>query len=221
MALVIDGANNTISASPAANVVFQSNVVFSNTAVFSANVTFSSPSVVIASPTIISPSISNATFTSVGGSLITQGTANSAASTTILTTYSNIPSWVKRVTVNVYGVTLSSSTYARIQLGTSGGLVTSGYNGYVNLTGTNNIYSHFANGFLFFSGNNYGQYIFTQVDPTNHTWVGTGMFGYPVQDNVATAAGGVILSNQLTQLQINVMNGTDTFTGGKFNILYE
>ena len=39
--------------------------------------------------------------------------------------------------------------------------------------------------------------------------------------NNTTSAGGVILSNQLTQLQINSMNGTDTFTGGKFNILYE
>ena len=220
MALVIDGANNTISASPAANVVFQSNVVFSNTAVFSANVIFSSPSVVIASPTIISPTISNANISTMNSSIITAQTAVAFNSSAILTTY-NVPTWAKRITLGVYSASLSGSAYIRVQFGTSGGLVTSGYTGYVGLVGTTNVYNNFTNGFIFHQGAISGLYTWMLVDPSNNTWTGQGVFGYNAASNDSTSAGGVILTNPLTQIQINSSNGTDTFTAGKFNIIYD
>lgn len=226
MALVIDGANNTISASPQANVVFQSNVVFSNTTTFSSNVNFSGSSVILASPTIstptiTSPIISSANLTSMNSSVTTAGGAVSFNSAAILTTYSGIPSWAKRITLVVYSASLSGSAYIRVQFGTSGGLVTSGYTGYVGLVGTTNVYANFSNGFIFHQGAISGMYQWMLVDPSNNTWSGHGNFGYNASTNDSTSAGGVILTNPLTQIQINSSNGTDTFTAGKFNLYYD
>ena len=55
-------------------------------------------------------------------------TVNTTSGTAAL--YSSIPSWVKKITIGLSSVTYASTSLLNLQLGTSGGLTTSGYTGY-------------------------------------------------------------------------------------------
>jgi len=50
--------------------------------------------------------------------------------------FTNIPSWVKRITVMFNGVSLSGSSNILIQLGTSSGFTSTGYNNYAMAFGS-------------------------------------------------------------------------------------
>ena len=151
---------------------------------------------------------------------ITLGTAVSPSGVTSVL-YNTIPSGVKRIIVSTYGLTTSGSAYIQVQMGPSGGLTTSGYIGYVGLVGTSNVYSHFSSAFLINPGASSGMMILTLLDSATNTWSALGNFGFTSSNNVITSSGAVPLSGSLTQLSINTANGTDTFTAGKVNIMYE
>jgi len=156
-------------------------------------------------------------------SLVTSGTAVASTSGTSID-FTSIPSWVKRITVMFKNVSLSGGAEKLIQLGTSSGVTTSGYqSNSVIVYGTNSvIIASSASGFLIRSDQSSeelnGHYVFTLIG--SNGWVGSSIV-QNYSDRVWHGAGRVNLGGTLDRVRITSTNGTDTFDAGTLNILYE
>lgn len=141
--------------------------------------------------------------------------------------FTGIPSWVRRITVSLAGVSLSGTALLRFRLGTSGGFATSGYTGAasvisagaatVQLSAGFDIYTNVPNAGYAYSGT----IEFICVDPTNDIWAARGMFAAGTVTWTHTVAGHIDLAGALTQIRLTSSNGTDTLDAGTINIHYE
>jgi hypothetical protein len=179
------------------------------------------PSTAITSPTLTSPTISG-TYTA-GTSLITSGTAVASTSGTSID-FTSIPSWVKRITVMFNGVSTNGANNYQLQLGTSGGVVTSGYAGsasYVSGTTSDNALFSQGLGVLSGSATNVfsGHLIFTNV--SGNIWAGSSMLANSGVGSMFFSGTSITLSGTLDRVRITTTGGTDTFDAGSINILYE
>ena len=116
------------------------------------------------------------------------------------------------------GVSTNGGSPVIVQLGTSGGLTTSGYSSYVLYNGG----ATSATNGLVTTGVGSGDFRYGQMTITtmgSNIWIEN--CGYTVGTNGGAGGGGVTLSSALTQLSITTANGTDTFDAGSVNILYE
>jgi hypothetical protein len=160
-------------------------------------------------------------------SVITSGTVQNTTSGTSFT-FSSIPSWVKRITVMLNGVSTSGSSPIRISFGTSGGLATSGYISYLAYSSNGaSVSSNSATSGFNFTDWTSAANVFTCAIPFvyigSNTWACTGANllnetypSYPIW-----LGGRVTLSGTLTQVALTTINGTDAFDAGSVNILYE
>ena len=182
-------------------------------------------------PAIIAPTaIGQVPFSTDGTSYtatqkITQMTAVASTSGTSID-FTSIPSWVKRITVMFAGVSTTSTSSVQIQLGVSGGPVTSGYIGALYGLGTTGTLTNYSAGFLVDTSSTAasgsirsGQFVFSLL--TGSTWVGSGTVGLSNINYFASGAGSVALSGTLTQVRITTVGGTDTFDAGTVNVMYE
>jgi hypothetical protein len=166
---------------------------------------------------LVSPVISG---TPSGVGTLISGTVQTASSTAV--NFTGIPSWAKRVTVMYAGVITSAGTLPLIRLGTSGGLVTTGYDGATGVIANNGT----ANASLITTGlglaHNAGYTTFTGAAVftwvTGNTWVGTLTGKNPT--GISTGSTFIALSGALTQLSL-ITNAAPTFTAGSINIMYE
>ena len=154
------------------------------------------------------------------------GTAQTASGTNV--DFTGIPSWAKRITVVFSGVSTNGTSDVIVQVGTGAGFVTTGYAGtaFTIVSGASPGASAYSTGVLIRLGGaadaaavRNGTVVLTFAG--NNTWLGTVNIGL---SNVAYAAGGsgtVTLSNELTQVRITTVTGTNTFDAGTINILYE
>ena len=160
--------------------------------------------------------------------LIAQGTAVASTSGTSID-FTSIPSWVKQITVMFNGVSTSGTSIVKIQLGTSGGIQTTGYGGTVCLV---NAGGGAASAYVSSAGfeiervptaasTRYGSIVLNNFDTTGGNWVCTGAIGYSDAVSYNSTAGGKSLAAQLTQIRITTANGTDTFDAGSINITYQ
>jgi hypothetical protein len=155
------------------------------------------------------------------GSQLVSGTAVATTSGTSVT-FSSIPSWVKRITVMFNNVTISGSTVPAwsIRIGPSGGVESTGYVGF-SLSGGTTLTS--TTGFIFRgtggSAATDGVFSLNLQNATTNTWCAFGVQQSGASTN-QYGAGTKSLAGTLTQLAL-VTNGTDTFTAGSVNILYE
>jgi hypothetical protein len=154
---------------------------------------------------------------------IVSGTAVTASGTAV--SFTGIPSWAKRITMIVSGVVAAGGSSAPItQLGTSGGFVTTGYVGGIGAaaSGNSTLGGNFSVGFgnSFTTANTfYGTYVFVNI--TGNVWVATFTGGMSNATFGISAGGSVTLGSALTQVRLTSVNGTDSFSGGSVNILYE
>lgn len=157
---------------------------------------------------------------------MTQGTAVTASGTSV--DFTSLPSWIKRVTVLLNGVSLSGAALLRFRLGTSSGFVTTGYNttswAFNSVTG--NAIQQQSAGFAVYDAAPdtgdiyYGKIVFENI--SGNTWIGTGNFCQAgTTTTVYNVNGSIALASALTQLQVTSSNGTDTFDAGTINIIYE
>lgn len=179
--------------------------------------------------TIAAPAVAGTytqTLPQITGTLgtLNSGTAQSSASGTSIT-FSSIPANVRRITVMYSGMSTNGTSTVQVQLGTSGGLKTSGYTGvamYIggvnscggtsNTTGLPMVNPGAADVYS-------GSLIITNL--SGNTWVCMGANGHSNNNYGHLSGGDVTLSGTLTQLAINMANGTDAFDAGTINILYE
>jgi hypothetical protein len=178
----------------------------------------------LTSPTLTSPTISGAVVSTMASSVITSGTSVASTSGTSIT-FTSIPSWVKRITVMLSGVSTSGTSRVLVQLG-AGSVTATGYLGTMTQVVDANTPSglNFSTGFLTDAGANatavrYGQIVLTLL--TVNTWVEAGAIGRSDSASTATSAGSIALSGTLDRVVITTVNGTDTFDAGAVNIVYE
>jgi len=140
--------------------------------------------------------------------------------------FTGIPSWVKRVTVMLNGVSTNGTSVVQIQLGHSGGIETSGYLGsasYIsstlNTTGSTNLSSGFITTFGSASNIRHGSIVVQAI--SGNIWSANGAIGLSDIGSVQFTTGTKSLSGTLDRIRITTVNGTDTFDAGSINILYE
>jgi hypothetical protein len=164
-----------------------------------------------------------------GNNLTTTGVINSATAKNSTSgtsiDFTGIPVGTQRITIMFNGVSSSGANVILIQLGISGGYVTSGY------TGSS---SRFAAASL--AASNWGgtgidisqtgaaaSAMSGHVVATNisgSTWVISGVLSRNGSDFNNITAGIVTLSGTLTSVRV-ITTSTDTFDAGSVNILYE
>jgi hypothetical protein len=153
------------------------------------------------------------------GTLIISGTAVASTSGTSID-FTGIPSWAKRITVMLRGVSSNGTSNFLLQLGTSSGFVATGYSGAVNREV--NILG-FSTGFqLMFNTTaaTTNEIPILLVNVSANTWMGS--FVSARSDNaVSYGAGSITLGGLLDRVRITTVNGTDTFDAGTINIMWE
>jgi len=177
--------------------------------------------------TTVSPGTSGNVLTS-DGTDWTSATPTISRGTLVTTTsgatadFTGIPSWVKKITVMFNGVSVSATSRMQIQLGTSGGLVTSGY---VSLTSDKAGNSTSATGGLLVTQNTdatsaySGVAIITNI--TSNTWVMSSSLFSVTNTQSSYAGGNIALGGTLDRLTVLPVTGAVNFDAGSINILYE
>lgn len=156
------------------------------------------------------------------GGAITSGTAVASTSGTSID-FTGIPSWVKRITVMFDGVSLSGTDSFLIQIGDSGGLETTGYNGGgARFTVSTLGGAAFTTGFGFNNASAATLYSGSVVlsNVTGNTWAASGTLGGSSADFASILGGSKTLSATLDRVSVT-RTGTNTFDAGSINILYE
>tara|TARA_R110000868_G_scaffold350636_1_gene611887 strand:- start:341 stop:928 length:588 start_codon:yes stop_codon:yes gene_type:complete len=140
--------------------------------------------------------------------------------------FTSLPSWIKRITVMFSGVSVSGTSQIQVQLGTSGGVVATGYLGSVDSSATTVGASTFTTGLALeraagatAAGLRNGLVTFANL--TSNTWAGSALIGYSSSGLMSYSATSVPLGGTLDRVRITTVNGTDTFDAGTINILYE
>jgi hypothetical protein len=135
--------------------------------------------------------------------------------------FTGIPSWAKRITVMLNGVSTNGTAQVGVQLGTSGGIEATGYVGSINdgFSGSAN----FSTAFLDNSGSTAStrQFVYTLSLVSSNTWICQIVGAFSNAAGGRFGAGTKTLSGTLDRVRITTSNGTDTFDAGSINILYE
>jgi hypothetical protein len=153
------------------------------------------------------------------------GTAVASTSGTSID-FTGVPSWVRRVTVMLSGVSTNGTSRYRFQLGSSAGVVTSGYTGSNSVFGTTTLSTNSQTaGFDILSdaaaNTHDGLIQFVLLNPTTNIWVGTGGFARGNSNVTYITSGSITLPGALDRVRLTTLSGTDTFDAGSINILYE
>lgn len=154
---------------------------------------------------------------------ITSGTAVASTSGTSID-FTGIPSWVKRITVMLSGVSTSGTSIVQIQIGTSGGVQTTGYSSGAWLANTSN--GNSTSAFLISNGGDAayirdGMASLTLLNGATGLWTYNSVFSGSTSGINSIGGGSKTLSGTLDRVRITTANGTDAFDAGSINLLYE
>ena len=155
---------------------------------------------------------------------IVSGTAVASTSGTSID-FTGIPSWVKRVTVVLAGVSTNGTSNAPIlQLGSSSGVETSGYTGTGSFIGSSTAGASYSSSFILNFGVNAATVtsgVAVLCKLTGNQWALAWNGAYENTAFALCGSGQKTLSGTLDRVRITTVNGTDTFDAGSINILYE
>jgi len=140
--------------------------------------------------------------------------------------FSSIPSWVKKVTIMLSGISTNGASNLAVQIGPVAGVETTGYSGYAYtpasaagyttewaITGTNSA-ANLHSGTVFLS----------LADSATNTWVMSAVGGGVGVNTASMAGGSKAIAGTLSVLRIigsNTGSPVDTFDAGLINVLYE
>jgi hypothetical protein len=165
---------------------------------------------------------------------LVRGTAVAATSGTSID-FTGIPSWAKRITVILDGVSTATATTGQdvcVQLGDSGGVETTGYLAYVSTVyfdsaATTPTSLAASGGFPIFFGTTGAirSGTITLVNPSGNLWVATVLVAVangtgPLYGS-CQGGGTKTLSGTLDRVRLTTLTGVDTFDAGTVNIIYE
>ena len=169
------------------------------------------------------PAIDGSALTGIGYPL-TSGTVTNTTSSTSKD-YTSLPSWVKRITISLEGVSSNGSDAFLIQLGDAGGVEATSYiNSSIRLGASIADYAA-TTGFRLYSDSAgfayYGQITLTLIDSSTNTWSCSAVTGRTGSVYLFISTGSKSLSAVLDRVRLTTTGGTNTFDAGKINILYE
>ena len=151
-----------------------------------------------------------------GSGTLTNGTTTATTSGTTKD-ITGIPSWAKRISVALAGVSTNGTSAVILQLGTSGGIISTGYT-------SNAGNSAVTNGFAFFgtSASDVRSGVYNIMN------LGSGLWVCSVSGKSAGAAGSVFGgggdltgAGTIDRVRLTTVGGTDTFDAGSFNVFWE
>jgi len=155
---------------------------------------------------------------------MTSGTAVATTSGTAVD-FTGIPSWVKRVTVMLNGVSSNGVSTTLLRIGSSSGIESSGYvSGAVYSPSGSNVYITSSSGYVIPTGS--ASAVNSGIIQLCH--IGSNAWAYSLNsvntgESGASTGGGAktISSGVLDRVRLTTANGTDTFDAGTVNIMYE
>lgn len=175
-------------------------------------------------PSLVQP-VGGEAFTSLGKmqTIILSPTATTSGTSFL---FSNIPGWVKRITVLLYGVSLSGSSSLLVQIG-SGSIASSGYASGSTAVSVSVSSSTAATtstaGFVMYT--NAASYTLggTMLIATGggNLWSESHNGYAGAGSHTAQGGGQVSLSGLIDRINITTVNGTDTFDGGSISLVLE
>jgi hypothetical protein len=138
--------------------------------------------------------------------------------------FTDIPSWVKRITLMFNGFSTNGSSSPQVQIGAGSILTTTylsgaAYSTGVNTTGVLNSTTGFVIGGVSSTNIRYGHMILTNVG--GGVWVSSNSGGFSDTAGAFNGGGNVTLSGTLDRVRVTTVSGTDTFDAGTIGILYE
>jgi hypothetical protein len=157
---------------------------------------------------------------------LTSGTAVASTSGTAID-FTGIPSWVKRITVMLNGVSVSGTSPILLQLGDSGGIENTGYSGMSGLTsagGANSyvgVTSGIPLGYSTMSSASQSSGNLRIVNLSGNNWIIDGILSASSLNYLITFAGAKETSAILDRIRITTFGGSNTFGSGSINIMYE
>jgi hypothetical protein len=154
---------------------------------------------------------------------LTLDTAQASTSGTSID-FTGIPSWVKRITVIFAGVSVSGTDNIFVQIGSSGGIESTGYDGNRIQVGVTTGQGTTTVGFPIQSSANgdihNGHLTLTRLSESSNTWIAFGGFGRAGAGIMSLVGGSKTLSGTLDRVRITP-SGSNTFDAGDINIMYE
>jgi hypothetical protein len=166
---------------------------------------------------VIAPT--GAIFNGIASSTVVTGTTQTSIA------FESIPSWVKRITLMVNGLSTNSSGNILIQLGTgSTSYTTSGYLGASTFASSAVTTTAYTTGFGITNATAttafviQGNVVITNL--SGNIWTASGVFGESDAARTIFSSGGVTLGAVLTAVRLYI-DGTQQFDAGSINILYE
>lgn len=142
--------------------------------------------------------------------------------------FTSIPSWVKRITIMLSGVSTNGTSDIQIQLGDSGGIENTGYLGSGSTIVAVVATALATSGFVINSNAGdgatsvrHGTLTLTLLDSATNTWSCFGIVSRSDSARSGVVSGSKATSAALDRVRITTVNGTDTFDAGSINILYE
>jgi hypothetical protein len=157
------------------------------------------------------------------GGVLTRATAVTASGTSV--DFTDIPSWVKRITVMMIDTSTNGTSNYLLRIGDASGVSSSGYSGFTKrVAGTTLTTSTITtNGYLATTLTAAAQTVNGSITITNVTgnlWLIQGSI-MASNDDLFLSVSRNTLSGVLTQVRVTTVNGTDTFDAGTINIMYE
>lgn len=158
---------------------------------------------------------------------LTTGTAVATTSGTSKDVTS-IPSWVKRITIGLNGVSVGGNSVLMVQLGTGGTPTTTGYNSYgEGMSGASMTSAQYTAGFGLADTSAaarayHGQLILTHMGSNVWSMSGAGC-QIGLSNGGATCGGTVTLAGALDMFRLTTLDGTiaNTFDAGSFNYVFD
>jgi hypothetical protein len=160
-----------------------------------------------------------------GGSASVLETLQASTSGTAVS-FNAVPSWVRRITISLAGVSTSGTSVVIVQLGSTS-YATSGYlcGAAGNSSGVAN--ANYTTGFGIEAGASIAvaaavrHGVITIASLGGNTWAASGVVGYSNAASSSFFGGSIALAGVLDRVRLTTVNGTDTFDAGSVNLLYE
>lgn len=135
----------------------------------------------------------------------------------------SIPSWAKRITISLSGVSTNGSSALAVRVG-DGAFVSSGYAGSAGYTGASSAAGLMGSSFTTETASGagvtrHGHCLLTKMP--NNTWVFSSVNGRSDSFYMHVAGGSISLSGTLDRVQVIPANFTDQFDSGSISIMVE
>ena len=138
--------------------------------------------------------------------------------------FTGIPSWAKRITVMLNGVSTSGISNIVLRLGTSSGIATTGYISVMNALYSSIQVFQDSTGFPILipaAADTHGGNVTISSFGSSNTWTVSGVVAASSPIAFTTSGYSPNLGGTLDRIRLTMANGTDAFDGGSVNIMYE